>query len=431
MKTVGEVKIKLDFVFSLVVFMMLFASMTLMRLRLANDGYYHFGGAELAIAPIDLVVFVALFSYLLFGKLKVSFLNYLDWLAVLYVFLMFFSILSTSDLNYTMYEIVRQIKYFFVYLIIKAFFVRKCGFLWMVVFIVLVQFFVSLVQVEVGVTISGDGSETELNLISGGVVRAVGTLGHPGVLAQYINIISMFLFSALVFLRVKKVWVLSAFLLSLYILVVTYSRTAMVVEFVLCLVMAVFSIYSGWNKFGVKNVFLGLSFLSLVFLYCVLNYDALYERFFLSENESGEIRLVLMDIAFEMIKESPFLGVGLNAFTEVMSLYDKTMISSYWPMPVHNIYLLVASELGVLGLITFILVITSFIFSGLRIICSLGDRYVVWLAAASVWGLFAILFYGLLGWSWRLDSIQFLFWLCLAGVSASFDTWATQSVERD
>ena len=63
-----------------------------------------------------------------------------------------------------------------------------------------------------------------------------------------------------------------------------------------------------------------------------------------------------MDVAFEMIKSNPIIGVGLNNYTEVHHNYDIGVdkITQYYPVPVHNIYLQLAAEIGILGLLFFL-----------------------------------------------------------------------------
>jgi O-antigen ligase len=63
-----------------------------------------------------------------------------------------------------------------------------------------------------------------------------------------------------------------------------------------------------------------------------------------------------MQSAFEMIKSHPFLGVGINNYARVMDDYVPFFLTQErWI--VHNHYLLVASETGLLGLGSFLLLL--------------------------------------------------------------------------
>lgn len=64
---------------------------------------------------------------------------------------------------------------------------------------------------------------------------------------------------------------------------------------------------------------------------------------------SWKKRWELMVSAVLMIKESSFLGVGVGNFLVRLPEY-KTNSPVFWLQPVHNIYLLLVSELGILGI---------------------------------------------------------------------------------
>lgn len=66
--------------------------------------------------------------------------------------------------------------------------------------------------------------------------------------------------------------------------------------------------------------------------------------------ESYARRLQLMEIAGRMIQDRPWLGVGPNNFTAAMSDYGQVYGNHRFLQPVHNIYLLAISELGLVSL---------------------------------------------------------------------------------
>ena len=76
-------------------------------------------------------------------------------------------------------------------------------------------------------------------------------------------------------------------------------------------------------------------------------------------NGRGRINLVLQ--AWEMIKQAPVWGVGLNRFTQVMSTNDLSLEARGFLFPVHNTFLLFFSELGVpAGLLFLVFVVYIF-----------------------------------------------------------------------
>lgn len=70
---------------------------------------------------------------------------------------------------------------------------------------------------------------------------------------------------------------------------------------------------------------------------------------------SGRVRLDLIKQAWLMIKAFPFLGVGLNHFTQAMNIQDLPPELKGFMYPVHNTFLLFFAELGILAGVMFML----------------------------------------------------------------------------
>ena len=71
---------------------------------------------------------------------------------------------------------------------------------------------------------------------------------------------------------------------------------------------------------------------------------------------SAKSRPQMFSVAWNVIKAHPFFGVGLNNYTLIAPDYDHTQeaISTKFPFPVHNIYLLYAAEMGMPGAACFL-----------------------------------------------------------------------------
>lgn len=93
-----------------------------------------------------------------------------------------------------------------------------------------------------------------------------------------------------------------------------------------------------------------------------------YESHFKSDHVSVEVqsRVELNDVAYEMIADHPVLGVGLNHFQDAMGPYDRYGLL-FEGNPVHNLYLLQASETGYVGLAGLLLVGAAFLRLSLRL----------------------------------------------------------------
>lgn len=74
-------------------------------------------------------------------------------------------------------------------------------------------------------------------------------------------------------------------------------------------------------------------------------------------------RVELIKASFEMIKENFLFGVGLNNFIPNLVKVSNKFVNSWELQPVHNIFLLVLSEVGIIGLLAFCLLL----FAGLTV----------------------------------------------------------------
>jgi O-antigen ligase len=83
------------------------------------------------------------------------------------------------------------------------------------------------------------------------------------------------------------------------------------------------------------------------------------------QDESAQSRIPLMELAFEIIRANPLLGVGLNTYKYEMKRYIRDSLNIRWVWTVHNQYLLVWAESGLIGLLAFIGMLASTVRRGI------------------------------------------------------------------
>lgn len=97
-------------------------------------------------------------------------------------------------------------------------------------------------------------------------------------------------------------------------------------------------------------------------------FPLLAERIFGDDNGSAQSRISLMQISALIISDHPF-GVGANNWAVAGQHYaDRTNFREEWFYTVHNKYLLVLTEVGLVGLLAFTAFILTTIRSGWRTI---------------------------------------------------------------
>jgi|SRR5581483_1158333 len=175
--------------------------------------------------------------------------------------------------------------------------------------------------------------------INGGLLlRAYATFPHPNVFAGFL-VLSM-IYILLVLKKTTNLAMLSL-LLGTVALFLTLSRVA-ILFWVGFLLLVVF------RKTGKKAIKWAAITCALV----VILFSPLRFRFFDNSFFSDALlpRKELLGYSLEMIKAYPLFGVGINNFYAVLASLQKPTVEnlSYYLQPVHNIFLLVASESGII-----------------------------------------------------------------------------------
>jgi O-antigen ligase len=193
-------------------------------------------------------------------------------------------------------------------------------------------------------------------------LRAYGSLAHPNILAGFLVISCLLLVILIILARHKreKVFLWLCWLIILAGLFFTFSKSAFLALAIGFLFLSIFIFLSQEKKAKVImsqlifSGFLVLAVLTLFYrplVFTRLNGEERLEQKSLSE------RSLYFEQAKNLIKANWLKGTGLGNYTLALynQLPEKQPAWSY--QPVHNIYLLVATELGVLGFIIFILLI--------------------------------------------------------------------------
>ncbi len=198
--------------------------------------------------------------------------------------------------------------------------------------------------------------------------RVSGTFAHPNILGGFLlcSVMASYYLYISATGKIKRLILQLAILLQFFTLYLSFSRSAMI-----ALVFSTFLWFGLQLKIlpNIKRmVFLGAviccsALVGFVLLYPqiktrggIINYNSI-------SKEADSERVVYMKAAANMIKEHPLLGVGYNNFQiyahEEQSKYPKHHLHS----KVHNTYLLIASEAGLIGGGLFLLFLGSVLIS--------------------------------------------------------------------
>lgn len=177
-------------------------------------------------------------------------------------------------------------------------------------------------------------------------LRAYSTFPHPNAFAGFLGIVLIFLYYSKS--EINKYLYLAIGLVTLISFILTFSLASFVAFLLLALVY-----YLQTKRKIFKN-------LSVVFMAVVLVSFSLlmFSKVSFSDmNLPKDIseRIYLINISRKLFLSRPLIGVGLGAF--IVGLNNlKIGVASWLLQPVHNIFLLVVGETGLIGLLGFIFI---------------------------------------------------------------------------
>jgi len=171
------------------------------------------------------------------------------------------------------------------------------------------------------------------------LLRPYATFSHPNALAGFL-LVSLILTVPYLYKK-SRLLTIGYLLLTLSALALTFSRTI----WLLTLLTLPLAFFVPKIKPKLFTYMLVLTILLFSFLPLVLK----------SSDESWQRRTDLTQIALSLISAHPLIGVGLNNFINQIPDHWSSLNYVFWLQPVHNIFLLVTSETGLIGLFLFLI----------------------------------------------------------------------------
>lgn len=215
---------------------------------------------------------------------------------------------------------------------------------------------------------SGTGGVSVIENVTGRWLRAYGSLPHPNILAGWL-VIGLFVLLSLAYrLAVQKrsfwkvlsynfwinIFVYWSFVIIAAGLFFTFSREA---GFALITGLIFFGIIISIKKQAAIFYKLLVAGLAMIIILSVIFWPLLSTRLLGQdrlEMKSIQQRAAYLRQSFQLIKKYPFLGVGIGNYTLAVHNQINPNLKSWDYQPVHNIYLLVLTELGMIGFIIFL-----------------------------------------------------------------------------
>jgi len=279
-------------------------------------------------------------------------------------------------------------------------------------------------------------------------LRAYGTMPHANILASFLVLGLLCLFYLLISNKKSETfdflnWI--APLIGVFIilsgLAVTFSRSGWIVFFVTGLLLLFFGIMKREyrkNTFFVFSMFLA----QIVAIGFILGWAIVPRAGFTVGEPSVNHRVLYNKIGMEIISQNP-LGVGIGNEVSAgvkMGLYKQEGFLNWrlW-QPVHNLYILIASELGIFGLFVFLVAMVSLFFERIKKSDGLSKFSVKnfvhymnfdFLTAAIL--AFSILLFGFFDhFMWDIPAGELMLWFSLSLVLASKENYTSALLRKD
>ncbi|MDD5589682.1 MAG: O-antigen ligase family protein [Candidatus Portnoybacteria bacterium] len=191
------------------------------------------------------------------------------------------------------------------------------------------------------------------------MIRGYGLTPHPNVLAAFL-VSAIFVCLYLMIGRFGKNKLTDlGFSGALYVLMlglaVTFSRTAILFGLLAVFVWLFYLFFK--EKYRALILRTALVFSVILLFLTVVFWPLISNRFdsnLVLEGQAYDLRVFYNKTALEFIKHNSLLGVGIGNF--VPFFMEKEKLTEAWMyQPAHNLYLLIGSEMGILGLAVFLI----------------------------------------------------------------------------
>ena len=328
---------------------------------------FEYGKLSFYLSELFLILFI-IFSIIYFKKQNVSKEKPSKTTKIVFVFLLvtLITFWGTLDKQFYFYGLLKLMEVIVLYFLITK--IKISSLKIKIVFIIsmfihailgIYQFFSQSVLANkylgIAEQISNQGGVSVLEGSFGRLLRVYGGFSHPNILGGFLAIAILFLIG--IYLNEKKKTVLFYFTLIILFsaLVLTFSRSAFLA---LILSLFILFIYSIFKKVEIKKI---ISIILILILGSSISFglfnDFLKTRMQAQERlelKSNTERTVLKDQAKELVNNNWFLGVGVSNYISAVHEKVDSSLEVWEYQPVHNVYLLILVELGILGFLSYI-----------------------------------------------------------------------------
>jgi putative inorganic carbon (HCO3(-)) transporter len=336
------------------------------------------------------------------------------------------SILAARDGEFVIIQLINMGKLLLLCWVVAKSIKNEADLIWVITALMLAMLFQAFVGIyqgvsgrPVGLDFLTETTAVQKQVLSEGLANRVqGTIGHPNSYAMYLTTVLPFAL-ALLFSRIRRSFKLVAGIaLSFGFLALIYSlsRSAWINFLVtICIVLLLAVRRKRISSKAAIRIAIATSLILVGFT--LFGPKIILSRLTSPDRGSAHGRITLAQTALAIIKDHPWVGVGLNNYQLVSPQYDAT--NYVRNVTVHNLFLLIAAETGLVGLAAFLTFLAILLVQAWRII-KRAPNDIVWVAGVGVFSTFiVVVLHGITDYA-LLGSVQLItqFWI-IAGLSAA------------
>lgn len=252
-----------------------------------------------------------------------------------------------------------------------------------------------------------------------GVYWVAGTFPHKNSFAFAMNVVLPFLLARGLLRPKDRLFYLGLYALGTMAVVVSRSRTAwmtMLLSAAIVIALSFLAAARHGSRRDVRRIFVVIAGLALMAMaFGAKMADGIIARWGESAEASSHFRDVQEEVAIEMITTNP-LGVGANQYVKELQKPVGDPLDEIDKIVVHNTYLLIAAEVGWLGLAAFVTLLLSFGVVALRMYRQARSLRGVYVATGALAALITSMIHGTMESHVFLERQNFSVWCLMMGV---------------
>ncbi len=344
-------------------------SISFMHRTLPLGRYVPFmGGAQaitVSLTMVSTAMYIAVWMFeRMFYAVRRPVLYYwpLVWPSIAFMVAGLLSLVNTLDAPLTWLEELRLVYLLIVTVVAMNFSAREVDiYFWMLGATITLQAGLAAAQFatggSLGLGVFGEAAPVVAGVDFERVSRPTGTIGDPNILAYFFELTTPVTLALLYTARnrLEQLFFLAVTGAGIAGTVVTLSRAAWMALPVTCglITLAVY----GRRLLSLRTAIIGMGLTLTLAAGLSYFYPLIVRRLFGDDAGSTAQRMPLNRAALLVIEQFPVFGVGLNNFAITFTNYDSTGYSrvlSGVDYVVHNLFLLVWTEVGTVGLVAFL-----------------------------------------------------------------------------